>query len=232
MMTMKKLTSLVLVVAFSAALCGGALAFTYEKDYFKDDYADALKQIQQKLIELDYLSGKADGWFGNKTQSAIKQFQLVHGLEPTGVADRAFQEMLFSDQAQPSPGVLMSLEELKKLMSESGKLGVKYDLSDMEVERNSGTVELNNHVVMYCELLGDDVTQVQLIGRDNVKIPFTMLLMAFDSSIDIANMYTALDMLIEEGERHKDGRTIRYSVDEDGTQRLTVTPMESGTLEE
>ena len=52
--------------------------------------------VQTKLIELAYLTGVADGVLGPATQTAISEFQQVHGLEVTGVADPATRELLQS----------------------------------------------------------------------------------------------------------------------------------------
>lgn len=228
---MKRFAAILLTLALALTMVTSAMAYTYHADYRLNDHSDDVKQIQSRLVELEYLTGKADGWFGEKTRSAVKRFQMAHDMEVTGVADEVTQSLLFSDEAKVSPQVLMSLAELKQAMSESGKLGVKYDLSDMEVDKHSGVVELNNYVVLHCELLGDDVTEIMLVGKDNVKIPFTMLLMALDKSIGIPNMSDALDVLIEQQQRTVDGKVVRYEIDSDQTQRLIVTPLESGTVE-
>ena len=43
--------------------------------------------IQKRLIEVRYLTGKADGAMGNKTIEAIKRFQQDNGLPATGKPD-------------------------------------------------------------------------------------------------------------------------------------------------
>jgi len=58
-----------------------------------------IKKLQQSLIDLGYLSGKADGAFGEKTTKAIKAAQERFGMAVTGKADSAFQYMLFSADA-------------------------------------------------------------------------------------------------------------------------------------
>ena len=58
---------------------------------------DAVKAMQEKLIELGYLTGTADGRFGAMTQDAVKAAQAAFGMEETGVADNAFQQRLFSE---------------------------------------------------------------------------------------------------------------------------------------
>ena len=44
------------------------------------DRGDAVKAIQQKLIRLGFLSGKADGIFGEATEKAVKDFQTQYKL--------------------------------------------------------------------------------------------------------------------------------------------------------
>ena len=50
--------------------------------------------VQTKLIELAYLTGVADGVLGPATETAISEFQQMHALEVTGVADPATRELL------------------------------------------------------------------------------------------------------------------------------------------
>ena len=50
------------------------------------DSNDSVKLMQQKLISLGYLSGTADGIFGNLTYRAVKEFQKAHALSADGVA--------------------------------------------------------------------------------------------------------------------------------------------------
>ena len=63
----------------------------------KGDKSDAVADLQARLIELDYLSGSADGDYGGKTVSAVKTAQKVYGMEETGIADPAFQTRLFAE---------------------------------------------------------------------------------------------------------------------------------------
>ena len=68
--------------------------------------ASSIAILQNRLIALGFLLGSADGVFGEDTETAIKQFQKMNGLEVTGVADAQTQEKLFSDMSTlttPSP---------------------------------------------------------------------------------------------------------------------------------
>lgn len=62
-----------------------------------------IRALQQRLIDLGYLNGSADGAFGARSQAALKQFQAVHGLEATGLPDDEAREVLFSEGTKTLP---------------------------------------------------------------------------------------------------------------------------------
>ena len=49
---------------------------------------DAVRALQQKLIDLGYLGGTADGNFGDETEKAVRQFQQKNGLKADGLAGK------------------------------------------------------------------------------------------------------------------------------------------------
>ena len=53
--------------------------------------------VQQRLIDLGYLQGKADGVWGSQSTAALKLFQRINGLEPTGISDEAVAAKLFAE---------------------------------------------------------------------------------------------------------------------------------------
>ena len=57
---------------------------------------DDAKLVQQRLIDLGYLEGTADGQFGSKSVAALKAFQQKNGLTADGVAGSGTYEVLFS----------------------------------------------------------------------------------------------------------------------------------------
>ncbi len=65
----------------------------------RGDTNDDARLIQERLIELGYLAGTADGNFGAKSEAATLVFQKANGLDETGVADSITQYILFSDNA-------------------------------------------------------------------------------------------------------------------------------------
>ena len=69
----------------------------------RGDKSDAVQDLQERLIELGYLSGKADGDYGAKTQTAVRNAQKDFGMDATGSATPEFQVRLFSDEAAEEP---------------------------------------------------------------------------------------------------------------------------------
>ena len=65
---------------------------------------EAVKSLQQKLIALGYLSGSADGIFGQNTQKAVIAFQSAKGLTASGTADTATLNALSSASTSSSTG--------------------------------------------------------------------------------------------------------------------------------
>ncbi len=62
----------------------------------KGDTGGYVQRMQQWLIQAGYLSGKADGSFGNGTQKAVKAYEQDNALTPDGIADIAFLLSLYA----------------------------------------------------------------------------------------------------------------------------------------
>ena len=55
-----------------------------------------VRQLQDQLIQLGYLTGKADGDFGSQTEQAVKDFQLLNHLPQDGVAGPKTLEEIYN----------------------------------------------------------------------------------------------------------------------------------------
>ena len=62
-----------------------------------NSHGDEVLQMQERLIALGYLAGRADGYFGPKTEAAVKRFQENNGLKADGYAGPLTLEKLFND---------------------------------------------------------------------------------------------------------------------------------------
>ena len=60
------------------------------------DYHEEVIKIQERLAELNYYKGTADGSFGSMTEEAIVAFQAANGITQTGVADEFTLSVLYS----------------------------------------------------------------------------------------------------------------------------------------
>lgn len=72
---------------------------------------ESVRGIQQRLKDLGYLQGDADGQFGNATKAAVSAFQAQHNLEADGIVGEMTYAVLFSDEATtfvptPTPPVV------------------------------------------------------------------------------------------------------------------------------
>ena len=74
----------------------------------KSQAANEVREVQQRLIDLGYLSGTADGIFGDRSASALKVFQALAGLKATGAMDDDTRKALFADDARAVPAKLSS----------------------------------------------------------------------------------------------------------------------------
>ncbi len=70
-----------------------------------------VKKLQQKLKDLGYLSGSADGKFGVATQAAVIAFQKNNNLTADGKAGVATLSKLYSGTVKKSSGTQVKLED-------------------------------------------------------------------------------------------------------------------------
>lgn len=96
------------------------------------DNGDAVAQLQTRLTELKYYSGKISGKYREGTQSAVREFQNDFGLSATGTADVQTQEMLYEAKYSPlekgdtGDDVKALQSRLTELGYYNGKISGKY----------------------------------------------------------------------------------------------------------
>jgi len=69
------------------------------------DSGQFVYNLQERLYDLGYYSGRIDGRFGPNTTAALKAFQTANGLTADGIAGTASQTRLFSNSAKVNPVV-------------------------------------------------------------------------------------------------------------------------------
>lgn len=73
--------------------------------YEGGEFAEEIHTIQQKLIQLQYMTGETTGFYGDQTKAAVAKFQTVVGLESTGVYDNTTRSKLEASDAPSNPEV-------------------------------------------------------------------------------------------------------------------------------
>lgn len=68
-------------------------------DLAEGSEGDAVRELQDRLIELGYASGAGNGIYGPETSAAVSMFQHYNALAVTGAASADMQQYLFSPAA-------------------------------------------------------------------------------------------------------------------------------------
>jgi len=61
-----------------------------------NSHGEDVIRLQTRLQALGYLSGRVDGFFGPKTEDAVKRFQENNGLKPDGFAGPLTLDILYN----------------------------------------------------------------------------------------------------------------------------------------
>ncbi|MDD6051715.1 MAG: peptidoglycan-binding protein [Clostridiales bacterium] len=132
------------------------------------------KLVQQRLIELGYLSGKADGTFGSQSVAALKAFQRNNNLLDDGVAGSGTNAVLFSYlalAADEKPNVLPTPTPLPDSgdITRDNVVVIKQGVTGSAVLRLQQRLQLLGYYTSSldskCEL--DDVVAIRLFQRKN-----------------------------------------------------------------
>ena len=134
----------------SSSTTNTATAYTNGK---KDIYlrlgssGSQVKIMQNRLIVLGYLTGKADGEFGASTESAVRAFQDRNGLFDDGVAGPGTLEKLYSTSARKASSAVAHLGSLSEGAQGSAVRSLQKDLrtlgyysGSVDGDYGSGTV--------------------------------------------------------------------------------------------
>lgn len=91
----------------------------------KGSTGETVKEVQEILIELGYLSGTADGQFGGLTEDAVKKYQLDNEVEANGIVDEITYEKMSASKikyaAENAPEGMIIDEEQWEAWRPSGK---------------------------------------------------------------------------------------------------------------
>ena len=96
-----RLLAFLLILILSVSIIAPALAYD-DGTLYNGCNGEEVKAMQQALINLGFLEGKADGKFGDKTEEAVRTFQRQNGLTPDGLAGKQTRSMLGMAQKSSS----------------------------------------------------------------------------------------------------------------------------------
>ena len=88
------------------------------------DKGSAVREVQRRLIRLGYLSGSADGDFGNGTKKAVLAFQKRNGLRQTGSVNSTTLKTLKSSSAKKASSSSSGSSSSGKSSSSDGTCSV------------------------------------------------------------------------------------------------------------
>lgn len=92
----------------------------------------SVTQLQQRLISLGYLTGKADGDYGYRTEAAVKAYQKRAGIWDDGVAGPDTQKSLYGNSAKKANVAVAHIgEPLKEGAKSAGVRSMQKKLADL-----------------------------------------------------------------------------------------------------
>ncbi len=62
-------------------------------------FSDMITALQERLIELNYMTGATTGKYGDSTVLAVQKFQSANALKPDGIAGRDTLNLIYTDAA-------------------------------------------------------------------------------------------------------------------------------------
>ncbi len=124
---MRRLFCLFAVLVMTVLCCSSAFALRADTLRY-GSRGESVRQLQEALISLGYLKGKADGIFGAQTEKAVKAFQKAKRLTVDGLAGTTTRSLLqqtagASGGSSPSSGTSGSSSSGSSGSSSSGTSG-------------------------------------------------------------------------------------------------------------
>lgn len=134
----------------------------------KGNKGDQVVNLQNRLIELNYLDSRADGDYGNKTTEAVKLFQKTAGLSVTGVADQETQKTLYAKDA-PKAKVYLTLDFKGISRDPDSHNGKQYKFTGKVLQVLEEKMENYTYVCMRIATKGsyDDVVYVTYLRKNS-----------------------------------------------------------------
>ncbi|NLB90162.1 MAG: SH3 domain-containing protein [Clostridiales bacterium] len=118
---------------------------TADPEYLtQGDSSDAVKSMQEKLIQLGYLSGRADGIFGIETSLALRSFQLRNGLSVDGIAGSRTLGTLHGGNATPAESLVKPTPAIPSMPDMGGNINTFFTPKAAQVNYSNWYSGLRN----------------------------------------------------------------------------------------
>ncbi len=126
-----------------------------------------VRKMQQKLIELGFLSGKADGEYGPKTKEAVAAFQRHCGLKVDGAAGNETLTHLYSETplATPTPAPTVIPAVMVPVYYMDQDTGAQLFSMDITCYGSTTIYANGNHVPDGYRLLSQNAVEITLEGN-------------------------------------------------------------------
>lgn len=134
---MKRSVSL-LTAAFLIVFFVGQTAFAAAALLREGSRGEAVRAMQQTLIDLEYLKGKPSGVFDKETAAAVRCFQRDRNLEVDGICGPITQRELKRKDLKKAPEAAKETEAREKAEREAAKKKAAHDKEVLEKAMQEG----------------------------------------------------------------------------------------------
>ena len=100
---------------------------------------DDVRRMQNRLIELGYLSGRADGDFGDATEAAVRAFQARNGLTADGKAGTNTLNKLYSSSARKAASTPTATPKRTATAKPTARPTATPDMDDLDYYLQQGS---------------------------------------------------------------------------------------------
>lgn len=156
-----------------------------------DDAGAYVVLLQNRLMELGYLAGTADGQFGSMTETAVIEFQDTNNLVPTGVADDSTQRVLYSTSAVRAPARVVADNNVVRVQQMLQKYGFLTGTADGIIGDGTRTAvaEFKNYIYssaasVYAAYATPEPTPAPTLAPDEQPIAIDVELDAVDTTVN------------------------------------------------
>ncbi|MFZ4617495.1 MAG: peptidoglycan-binding domain-containing protein [Rectinemataceae bacterium] len=143
-----------IIFALTLLLAGGAAFAQFSRELRLAQprmNGNDVKVIQERLLSLGFAEiGEADGWFGPKTELAVKKFQEYLGFAPDGIIGReAYNCLLSKDRLLAS--LMQDIKSTESMKLKSYKL-IEDDIEDRSTEGGQRKRYYDNGQLAFVEI--------------------------------------------------------------------------------